>query len=225
METFLDGPQGRLQASLSEPAGEELPRAACIVCHPHPERGGTLDTTVVFRIAQGLREAGVVALRFNFRGVGQSAGVYHGGRGSLGEEGDASAALDDLAARYPGLPLWAAGFSFGARTVAALAVREARIERVLLVALPVLAFDCSALEDLATDGLVVQGSADEFGTLEDIKVQFPSLHAGLQCTEFAAADHFFRRQTQELQAHISRQASSWLAAGPPKRLDDFPENA
>jgi uncharacterized protein len=210
MELFLDGPEGRLQAKLWEPEGGEPPRAACVVCHPHPQRGGTLDTTVVFRIARGLQLAGVAALRFNFRGVGESEGAYHGEGGVGSEEDDVVAALDELARRYPGTPLWAAGFSFGARTVAALASRDARIERVVLVALPVLVFDCGGLASLETPGLAVQAGADDFGNLEELERKFPNLQPNLRRIEIAGADHFFRRQTQLLQAHVEDQATAWL---------------
>jgi alpha/beta superfamily hydrolase len=210
MQLFLDGPEGRLQSVLWEPPEGQAPRAACVVCHPHPLRGGTLDTTVVFRIARGLQEAGVAALRFNFRGVGESEGAYNGEGGPGSEEDDARAALDFLAERYPGVELWCAGFSFGARTVAALASREARISRVVLVALPVLVFDCGGLSRLRTPGLAIQGEADEFGNLADLESAFPGLPEALRRIEIPGADHFFKRQTQVLQAHIRDQATQWL---------------
>jgi alpha/beta superfamily hydrolase len=99
-----------------------------------------MDNNVVHRTARGLYDAGLAVVRFNFRGTGASEGT-HDGQG--GEEEDLRAAVDWLAARYPGVDLWAAGFSFGARTVAGLAPKEPRIARVVLVALPVLAYDCT----------------------------------------------------------------------------------
>ncbi len=211
MELFIDGPEGRLQAKLWEPTDGRAPRAACAVCHPHPLRGGTLDTTVVFRIARAMQQAGVAALRFNFRGVGQSEGAFHGEGGPGSEEDDCAAALDELATRYPGIPLWAAGFSFGARTVAGLARRDSRIQRVALVALPVLVFDCEVLSHLQTPGLIVQGSDDDFGNLAALEAAFPNLDSKLRCIEIAGADHFFKRQTQLLQAQVSEQATEWLS--------------
>ena len=135
-ELFVPGPAGRLQASLWSPPKDKPVRAVCAMCHPHPLFGGTMNNTVVFRTARGLEQGGVRVLRFNFRGVGLSEGL-HDGRG--GEEEDLSAALDWLARENQGLPLWAAGFSFGARTAAARAAGDPRIERVVLVALPVAA--------------------------------------------------------------------------------------
>ena len=131
MNVSIPGPCGALEGVLWSPPEGGSPRAVCAICHPHPEHGGTLDSSVVFRVARGLQAAGLAVLRFNFRGVGASAGDLPGD----GEaEADLSAALDWLGERLPGMPLWAAGYSFGARTAGGLAVRESRIERVILVA-------------------------------------------------------------------------------------------
>src|ERR1700731_3863014 len=110
---LIEGPAGKLEALLEEPADGE-PREACLVCHPHPLFGGTMHNKVVYRIARGMRRAGAVVLRFNFRGVGSSEGVHDQG---AGEEEDARAALGFLRERYPGLPYSMAGFSFGSRVV------------------------------------------------------------------------------------------------------------
>jgi len=133
MRFFIPGPVGRLEALLWMPKDGAAPRAAAVVCHPLPTAGGTMDNNVVFRIARGLQHAGLAVLRFNFRSAGASEGV-HDGKGA--EEGDVRAALDHLERGLPGLELWAAGFSFGARTVGSLARSEARIRRVALIAPP-----------------------------------------------------------------------------------------
>ena len=207
---FVDGPEGRLEASLWLPEDGTPPRAACVVCHPHPEHGGTMDTTVVFRIARGLRAAGVASLRFNFRGVGKSEGAYSGATGPGGEEDDVLSALGALAARFPGLELWAAGFSFGARTVAGALGREAAASRMLLVALPVLVQDCGALDGLEIPGLVVQGEWDDFGNLSALEAGCPGLYPGLERIEIEGADHFFRKRTHELLDLVRDVATRWL---------------
>src|SRR6185369_10109264 len=110
---FLEGPAGRLEALLEEPENGE-PREAALVCHPHPQHGGTMHNKVVYRIARGLRAAGAVVLRFNFRGVNLSEGQH----GNLtGEIEDARTSLAWLRERYPALPYALAGFSFGARAI------------------------------------------------------------------------------------------------------------
>src|SRR6516165_3335147 len=90
---------GRLEALLREPAGPVV--AAAVVCHPHPLHGGTMNNNVVYRVAKALVDAGVAALRFNFRGVGGSTGQHAEG---VGEEEDVRAALAYLRARHPTLP-------------------------------------------------------------------------------------------------------------------------
>jgi len=126
---------GQLEAIIKEPAA---PVAAAVVCHPHPLGGGTMNNNVVYRAAKALGEAGLAVLRFNFRGVGASTGRYDGG---AGEEEDALAALDLLAQRYPGLPLWMAGFSFGARVGLTVGARDPRVEKLLGIGLALRMFD------------------------------------------------------------------------------------
>src|SRR5687767_11019799 len=96
---MLAGPAGRIEALLEEPEEGDL-RHAVLVCHPHPQHGGTMHNKVVYRIARGLRKAGAVVLRFNYRGVNLSEGTYAKGEGELE---DARAALAWLRERYPEL--------------------------------------------------------------------------------------------------------------------------
>src|ERR1700692_1347783 len=124
---FVDGPAGRLEALLEEPE-EATPREAALVCHPHPQHGGTMHNKVVYRIARGLRRSGSVILRFNYRGVNLSEGTYDHGEGELE---DARAAIEYLHARYPELPCTLAGFSFGSRIVLRLGCSEAGARRVI----------------------------------------------------------------------------------------------
>jgi uncharacterized protein len=112
----LAGPAGDLESLLEEPEDRE-PRMAAVVCHPHPLFGGTLHNKVVYRLARGLRRAGIVVLRFNFRGVGRSSGEH---AHLEGEIEDARAALAWLRDRYPDLPYALAGFSFGSRVITRL---------------------------------------------------------------------------------------------------------
>src|SRR5438105_5945955 len=108
---FINGLAGKLEALLEEP-DDDAPRAAALVCHPHPQHGGTMHNKVVYRIARALRQAGMVVLRFNYRGVNLSEGIYDQGEG---EREDARVALEFLRGRYPDLPFALAGFSFGSR--------------------------------------------------------------------------------------------------------------
>src|SRR6476661_7156864 len=96
---FLHGTAGRLEALLEEPE-DGTPREAALVCHPHPQHGGTMHNKVVYRVARGLRRSGHVVMRFNYRGVNLSEGAYAHGEGELD---DARIALDVLTSRYPAL--------------------------------------------------------------------------------------------------------------------------
>ena len=122
---FLQGEAGRLEALLEEPEVGQ-PVEAALICHPHPQFGGTMHNKVVYRLARGLRRTGCVVLRFNFRGVNRSEGEYASG---IGETEDARVGLRELEARYPMLPLLAAGFSFGSRVALRLAATEPGVER------------------------------------------------------------------------------------------------
>ncbi|MCA8980569.1 MAG: hypothetical protein H6831_11070 [Planctomycetes bacterium] len=205
----IPGPVGPLEAELWMPDGDAPPRAIAIMCHPHPLHGGTLNNTVVFRSARGMQGAGAAVLRFNFRGVGESYGV-HDGEG--GEELDARAAIDWMTERFGGaLPVWAGGFSFGSRTVARLAPHDERIDRLLLVAFPCAAFDCSFIEDVRTPGFVLQAGEDEYGNLAALRERHPDLYAGLELAEIPGSDHFFRNHTTELEARVRDACRSWLA--------------
>lgn len=211
MSLFIPGPAGPLEAALWEPDGGTTPRALCALCHPHPERGGDMHSTVVFRAARGLLSAGLAVLRFNFRGVGQSAGG-HGGQGE--EETDLEAVLDHLGERWPGAPLWAGGFSFGARVTLALAAEKQVVERVLLLAVPVLAFDCQALARLQTPGLILQAGEDTFGGVQDLRRCFPHLDSGLQIDEIKGADHFFNGRSSQLEQRVKLWATQELDPNP-----------
>jgi alpha/beta superfamily hydrolase len=107
MHLEIPGPAGPLEALLDAPRDRAtdaaaLPRAAVVFAHPHPQQGGTMHTKAVFQGAKGLVRIGCTVLRFNFRSVGRSAGTFDEGRG---EADDYRAALDWMAARYPGVPL------------------------------------------------------------------------------------------------------------------------
>ncbi|MFT7669478.1 MAG: alpha/beta superfamily hydrolase [Planctomycetota bacterium] len=202
----IPGPLGQLEALFHEPRGlaeGEAPRAIAVVCHPHPAHQGNMNSTVTFKIARGLQEAGVACLRINFRGVGKSDGEYDG---NGGEEDDARAAIDWLAAKFPNVQIWAAGFSFGSRTVFGLAKRDASIERLILVGFPVRAYPLEGVDTLERPALFVWGTDDEYGTLRDLRAEYPELPDCFEFEELEGIDHFFRRATKELEAIITAYA-------------------
>ncbi|MGH8166880.1 MAG: alpha/beta hydrolase, partial [Woeseiaceae bacterium] len=114
---FIDGPAGKLEALLESPR-ETSAAGVAVVCHPHPEHGGTLQNKVAHTLARAFIAKGFSALRFNFRGVGLSEGRFDQGKGELQ---DALAAVQTMQNRGGDSKLWVAGFSFGA----AIAIRAA----------------------------------------------------------------------------------------------------
>lgn len=200
MRIEIPGPVGKLIGELEEPAGER--RGLALVCHPHPRHGGTMRNTIVMRVARALRAAGLVTLRFNFRGVEGSEGVHDGSQ----EIEDAVAAASMLTSGNPGLPFWAAGYSFGARIVAELALRDAGVERSILVAFPLAIADPGVLARLRHPALLVLGESDSFGNPADLRRSLPQLPPQLELVELAGADHFFRGRTPLVEEAVLRYA-------------------
>ena len=184
---FVNGPAGRLEALLEEP-GDRDPVEAALVCHPHPQYGGTMHNKVVYRIARGLRRAGAVVLRFNYRGVNLSEGKYDQG---AGEVEDARSALSLLLSRYPDLPFTLAGFSFGSRIALKLGCQRIGARRVIAVGFPTSVRDTSFLTGCTVPRVFVQSSQDEFGPLAEWSPLIESLPGPKQIVIIPAEDHFF----------------------------------
>lgn len=209
---FIPAPHGRLEAILKEPrTGEGSPRGAALVLHPHPLYGGTMHTKVVFRAARALNEAGLVALRINFRGVGQSTGTHDEARG---EQDDARAALDYLTGTYPDLPLTLAGFSFGARVGLAVGVREARVVNLIGIGTPINMYDFSFLQTCRKPLLLIHGGQDEHGDAERLRTLAATIpaEAHTQVEIIPDADHFFEGHLDEMSGVIRDWAKERMKA-------------
>jgi hypothetical protein len=197
---FLAGPAGRLEALIEEPE-EGDPLEAAVVCHPHPRGGGTMHNKVVYRLARGLRKADCVVLRLNYRGVNLSEGEYDHG---IGETDDARAALRELERRYPGLPLLAAGFSFGSRVALRLASQEAGIQRVIAAGFPTTIAERDFAYQVRVPKYFVHSTHDEFGPQPQLKEFFESLPEPKRLEWVEASDHFFRDALDAFEAIIQR---------------------
>ncbi len=197
---FIPVAHGQLEAILKAPPAAP-PRAAALVLHPHPLHGGTMHNKVVFRAARALGEAGLVTLRLNFRGVGQSTGTHDHARG---EQEDARAGLDYLAANYPRLPLLLAGFSFGARVGLEVGVRDERVAALIGIGTPVSiserGYDFSFLRACRKPLLFVHGERDEFGDVARLRALAAELpaEARVHVAIIPAAGHFFDDQLDDL---------------------------
>jgi uncharacterized protein len=196
---------GQLEAILKEP---EAPVAAVVVCHPHPLGGGTMNNNVVYRAARALGDAGLAVLRFNFRGVGASTGRHDGG---VGEEDDTLAALEVVEQRYPTLPLWIAGFSFGARVGLTVGAREPRVQKLLGIGLALRMFDYSFLNASDKPKAVIQGANDEYGGRAEIEAAFTQMAAPKRLWVVDDSTHLFPQHLGQLETAAS-EASRWLLA-------------
>jgi uncharacterized protein len=203
--TDLIGPAGFLEALLDEPepsgSGSRPIRAAVVFAHPHPQFGGTMHTKVVYRGAKGLARIGCAVLRFNFRGVGRSEGAFDQGEG---EKEDFKAALDYMAAHYPGTPLWAAGFSFGAWVALEVGATDDRVSALIGIAPPV-ATSISGHNYTFENTLAstkpkffVQGEADEVCPLEGMWTFYGKLEEPKELVVVDAADHLFEGKAEEV---------------------------
>jgi len=191
----LSGPAGRLEALLEEP--DRPPKAAVVFAHPLPTHGGTMHTKAVYQGSKGLVRAGCAVLRFNFRGVGRSEGTFTGGPG---EREDFGAALDYAAAKYPGLPLWAAGFSFGSWIALEVGAADPRVTVLIGIAPPVTreGYDFSNTLRSTKPKFFVQGEADDICPIQDMWKFYGSLPEPKELVVVDAADHLFDGHTTEV---------------------------
>ena len=219
IQTDIPAPQGILEGLLRLPdgvaasvgdagaSGAALPTMAAVVCHPHPQFGGTMHNKVVFRLAAALVERGIPALRFNFRGVGRSAGAYDDGRG---EAEDVRAALDALAARYPDAPLLLAGFSFGAWVGLPVGCADPRVTHLIAAGAPVSPLSADDLAGCVKPKLIVQGALDQYGPRAALEQWFARLPEPKRLTIVPDADHFFTQQQSELAAALDAGLRAWF---------------
>lgn len=188
-----DGPAGAIACAIDEPAA--APIGVAVLCHPHPQHGGTMDNKVVQTLARAFLQLGYRTVRFNFRGVGESAGAWDEGRG---EVDDAQAVI--AAHRDPALPLALGGFSFGGFIAASAAARlaeGARAERLVLVGPATSRFDVPAVP---ADTVVIHGEADDVvplaATLDWARPQ------ALPVIVFSGVGHFFHGQLTLLKNQV-----------------------
>ena len=195
-ESFdLAGPAGRLEALLMNPDGPAT--AAAVLCHAHPLQGGVMHFKVLFRAAKALQAHGAAVLRFNFRGVGASAGTFDEGRG---EREDFCVGLDFLAERYPGVPLWAAGFSFGSWIALEAGALDPRVSVLIGVAPPICRPNYSFDDVLASTKpkFLVHGGLDEVCPVKDLWAFYAKLKEPKELVVIDGANHLFDGQAAEV---------------------------
>lgn len=195
----LGGPAGDIEALVEQPtvqpaSGGGPPPRFGVVCHPHPLYGGTLDNKVVYTVARVFVELGVPAIRFNFRGVGRSAGSYDEGRG---ETADVLAVIAYGRERWPGAALWLAGFSFGG-AVAVRAAAQARPERLVTVAPGITRVPMEGIDSPVCPWQIVQGDADDVIDPAAVREWGSRQSTAPAVRLLPGAGHFFHGRLHEL---------------------------
>ncbi len=207
---MLDGPAGKLE-TISDIATPAIARrGVAVICHPQPQQGGTMHNKVVTMTERALRESGLDTVRFNFRGTGESAGVYDHGDG---EGDDLAAVVAWVRAHRPQDALWLAGFSFGGYVTLRNAVRL-RADALISIAPPI---GMRSLDDLdlpACPWLLIQGEADEVVDPQAVFAWIDTLKRPPELVRMPDTSHFFHRRMMDLRGAIKHAVREWL---PPLR--------
>ena len=203
-EVIIPGPGGRIEGRYHKNPNPEAPLA--LILHPHPLHGGTMHNKVSFVMYQTFFMNGFTVLRFNFRGIGKSEGVFDNGEGELN---DAAAALDWLQAENPNArKYWVAGFSFGAWVTMQLLMRRPELDGFVAVSPPANIYDFNFLAPCPVSGLMIQGDKDEVVSYDSVKTLSEKLSnqkgIDVQLERVPDGDHFFTNKLSFITQSISQ---------------------
>lgn len=196
---MLAGPAGPIEAVAT--GSSAAPSCSAVICHPHSLHGGTMDNKVVTSVERCLRDLGAATLRFNFRGVGASAGQFDHGQG---EGEDLAAVVAQARIWAPDVPVWLAGFSFGSYVAARMA-DTLGAQLLISVAPPVGRFAFSGFQRPSCRWIVVQGDADEVVDPAEVFAWAEQWRPPLELIRFADTGHFFHGKIVELRQRLMDQ--------------------
>lgn len=201
-ELIINGPAGRLEGRYHQASASDAPVA--LILHPHPLHGGSMNNKVTYLTYQAFVQKGFTVMRFNFRGVGRSEGVYDEGEGELS---DAATFLDWLQAFRPNArSFWVSGFSFGAWVGMQLLMRRPEVRGFISIAPPANMYDFSFLAPCPISGMIIHGSQDDIVPPESVKLLIEKLskQRGITITHdiISGAGHFFKEHMLELNQQI-----------------------
>jgi alpha/beta superfamily hydrolase len=216
----IPGPAGTLEALLDEPtlergvnsdglveAGRTAGmRAAVVFGHPHPQYGGTMHTKTVFQSSKALARIGCAVVRFNFRGVGRSAGAWNGG---IGEKQDFRAALEFASRRYPDVPLWTAGMSFGSWIALSVGAEDERVSALVGISMPVSRYDYSAVGASSKAKFFIHGERDEVCPLREVREFYAAATDPKELVIIDGAHHLFDGKVGEVADAIEDLLGDW----------------
>lgn len=194
----LQGPAGAIEALTACPAPDTEAGATAVICHPHPLYGGTMHNKVVHSLSRAFVDLGLRSVRFNFRGVGQSAGKFANGDG---ETDDLLAVIEWVRVHRPQDRIWLAGFSFGAY-VALRAAARAQVAGLVTVAPAVHLYDFSALQLPTCPWLLLQGEDDEVVPVEQVRAWLEAIVVRPQVLFLPGVGHFFHQRLPEVGAAL-----------------------
>lgn len=202
VDIFIRGLDGRIEARYLPPRSAAYPVVA--ILHPHPLQGGRMDNEVVQSMSAAFHRQGFGTLRFNFRGVGKSEGVYSGGEGELN---DAAAALDWLqSSQHVAHRLWVAGFSFGAWIAMQLLMRRPELEGFVIAAPPAHSCDFNFLAPCPVSGQIIYGEEDRIVPKESVDALVEKINAQrsvqVDYRIIPGAGHAFKQQLALLEQAI-----------------------
>ena len=201
-DVIFNGPEGRLEGRYQHNRSPNAPIA--LMLHPHPQHGGTMNNKVVYTLFHAFVRQGFSVLRFNFRGVGRSQGVYDRGEGELA---DAASALDWLQTyNQNASACWIAGFSFGAWIGMQLLMRRPEIAGFISVSPPANMYDFSFLAPCPSSGLVVHGELDEVVPVASVAKLVDKLQHQrdivIDYRVIPGASHFYQNHMDELNGNL-----------------------
>lgn len=192
----IPGPVGDIEAIVESPRDNTDANIMAIVCHPHPQYDGTMTNKVVVTVARALRKMGCTTVRFNYRGVGKSAGAYDN---AVGEVDDLMAVVNFARTHHRAKQLWLAGFSFGAYIAAKGATQVGDVKQLISIAPSVENMDYQSLSDITIPWLVVQGDQDEVVSAPAVFDYVDSLANPPTLIKMPGVGHFFHSKLIDLE--------------------------
>lgn len=205
---FLRGPAGKLECITDVPAAAEARAATIIICHPHPQFGGTMNNKVVTIMERSLRELGLNTVRFNFRGAGASEGEYDEG---FGETDDLLAVAAWVRRTRPTDVLWLGGFSFGSY-ITLRAAKDLQPALLISIAPPARRYAFAQLQHPRCPWLVIQGDEDDIVSVEDVRQWVQSTQPRPDLVVMEHAGHFFHRRLMDLRSLLQERVRGHLPA-------------
>lgn len=213
-ELFLRGPAGRLECIVDVPEPEDARPATFVICHPHPEHGGTMHNKVVTIMERAMRELGLNTVRFNFRGVGESEGQFDDG---YGETDDLFAVTEWVRRTRPADQLWLGGFSFGS-FITLRAAQNLKLGQLVSIAPAVSRFSFAELSRPDCPWLIIQGDEDEVVSFDAVREWVEQVEPPPDFIVMEHAGHFFHRRLMDLRGLLKNGVSAQL----PERTNSPP---